>query len=127
MIVIDASAALDLLLGTDRAAAIGRVLRPVREVHAPELVDPEVMSVVRRWTLRGWIGAEHGSHAVDELGELPIVRHGHAGLRHRVWELRNRSSAYDAFYIALTEVLDAELLTTDDRLARAASGLVPVR
>lgn len=127
MIVIDASAATDLLLGTDRAAAIVHALRSVQEIHAPELIEPEVLSVVRRWTLRGWLSAERGRRAVDELGELTLVRHRHSGLRLRAWELRDRCSAYDAFYVALAEVLDAELLTTDDRLCRAASGLVRVR
>lgn len=127
MIVIDASAAVDLLLGTDRAAGVAQALHPVREVHAPELIDPEVMSVIRRWALRGWLSAEHGQRAVDELGELAVVRHRHVGLRRRVWELRDRCSAYDAYYIALAELLDADLVTTDDRLGRAASGLVLVR
>lgn len=125
--VVDASAAVDLLLGTDRAAFVAHALRPLREVHAPELIDPEVMSVVRRWTLRGWLDAEDGRRAVDELGELAIVRHRHVGLRRRAWELRDRCSAYDAFYIALAEVLDAKLLTTDECLGRAARGLVDVR
>ena len=127
MIVIDASAAADLLLGTERAADVARALQHVHEVHAPEVIDPQVITVVRRWTLRGWVSAEHGERAVVELGELAVVRHRHAGLRRRVWELRDRLSAYDAFYIALAEVLDAELLTTDDRLGRAARGLVGLR
>ncbi len=127
MIVIDASAAVDLLLGTGRAAVVAHALGPVREVHAPELIDPEVMSVVRRWTLRGWLSAEHGTRAVDELGELAVVRHPHAGLRRRAWELRDRCSTYDAYYLALAELLDADLVTTDDRLGRAAKGLVTVR
>ena len=97
------------------------------EVHAPELIDPEVMSVVRRWTLRGWLSAEHGRRAVDELGELAVVRHRHVGLRRRVWELRDRCSAYDACYIALAELLDADLVTTDGGLGRVARGLVAVR
>lgn len=127
MIVIDASAVVDLLLGTDRADGVAQALSPVREIHAPELIETEVMSVVRRWTLRGWVSAERGRRAVEELGDLALVRHRHAGLRRRAWELRLRCSAYDAFYIALAEVLDAALLTTDDRLGRAAAGLVPVR
>lgn len=126
MIVIDASAAVDLLINTERAEGVGRALSSVREMHAPEIIEPEVMSVIRRWTLQGWVQAEQGRRAVEEFGELPLIRHRHAGLRRRVWELRHRCSAYGAFYVALVEVLDAELLTTDERLGRAARGLVAV-
>lgn len=127
MIVLDASAAVDLLIGTDRGGAVAQALRPLRRVHVPELLDAEVVAVIRRWTLRGWLAVDLGERAVAELGELALVRHRHAALRRRAWELRHRCSAYDAFYIALAEVLDAELLTTDTRLARAARGLVAVR
>lgn len=126
LIVLDASAAVDLLLGTERASGIAQVLRSVSEVHAPELLDPEVVAVVRRWTLRGWLAVEDGGRAIDELGELAVVRHRHAALRRRAWELRDRCSAYDACYVALAETLDAQLLTTDARLSRAAEGLVGV-
>lgn len=126
MIVIDASAAVDLLLGTERAVGIAQMLGSVTEAHAPELIDPEVIAVVRRWTLRGWLAVEAGGQAVDELGELAIVRHRHVALRRRAWELRDRCSAYDACYLALAEALGAELLTTDARLGRAAYGLVDV-
>jgi predicted nucleic acid-binding protein len=54
------------------------------------------------------------------------VRHGHGGLRARVWELRDRCSSYDACYVALAESLEAQLVTTDARLSRAATGLVTV-
>ncbi len=126
MIVLDASAAVDLLLGTERASGIARVLGTVTQAHAPELIDPEVLAVVRRWTLRGWLAVEAGGRAVDELGELALVRHRHVALRRRAWELRDRCSAYDACYVALAETLGAELLTTDAQLGRAASGLVDV-
>ena len=126
MIVLDASAAIDLLLGTERAIGIAEALGSVTEVHAPELIDPEVIAVVRRWTLRGWLAAETGGRAIEELGVLALVRHRHAALRRRAWELRDRCSAYDACYVALAETLGAELLTTDARLARAARGLVDV-
>ncbi len=124
--MLDASAAVDLLLGTQRGAGVAQALGSVTEAHAPELIDPEVVAVVRRWTQREWIPVETGDRAVDELGELPVVRHGHAPLRRRAWELRDRCSAYDACYVALAERLDAELLTTDVRLGRAARGLVDV-
>jgi predicted nucleic acid-binding protein len=126
VIVLDASAAVDLLLGTERGAGVGRVLGSLSEAHAPELIDPEVLAVIRRWTLRGWLAVETGERAVGELGELAVVRHSHAALRRRAWELRDRCSAYDACYVALAEVLGAQLLTTDARLARAVRGLVEV-
>lgn len=126
MLVVDASAVVDLLLGTDRAADVRRGLSTTSGVHAPELLDPEVISVVRRWTHRGWVSPEVGARAVGELGELAIVRHGHAGLRERVWQLRYRCSAHDACYVALAESLGAALLTTDDRLRRAVHGVVEV-
>jgi len=126
VIVLDASAAVDLLLSTERAAGIAQVLSAVAEAHAPELLDPEVLAVIRRWTRTGSLAVQTGARAVEELGELAVVRHRHAGVRRRAWELRNRCLAYDACYVALAELLDAELLTTDARLGRAARGLVAV-
>jgi len=124
VIVLDASAAVDLLLGTARGAGVARALAAVTEAHAPELIEPEVLSVIRRWTVRGWLQHEAGGRAVQELGELAVVRHRHGPLRDRAWELRDRCSAYDACYVALAQSLGARLLTTDDRLARGAGDLV---
>ncbi len=126
MIVVDASALVDLLLSTPSAAGIAAVLATESEVHAPELIEPEALGALRRWLARGWIGAETANRAVSELGELRLVRHAHAPLRSRVWALRDRCSTYDGCYVALAQSLGAELVTTDVRLGRAAASLVRV-
>ncbi|CAN5215133.1 hypothetical protein BH24ACT12_BH24ACT12_28740 [soil metagenome] len=126
MIVFDALAEVDLFLHKERAGWVAQVLGTVDEAHAPELIYPEVVAVVRRWTLRGWLSDEVGERAVADLADLALVRHRHGALRRRAWELRNRFSAYDACYIALAETLAAQLLTSDLRLRRAADGLVDV-
>lgn len=126
MIVTDASAIVELVLNTPRAATVRDALSGATAAHAPELVEPETLAAVRRWLARGWISREAAERAVGEIGELALVHHGHAALRTRIWALRDRCSPYDACYLALAEALDAPLLTADVRLARAADGLVPV-
>jgi predicted nucleic acid-binding protein len=126
VIVVDASAVVDLLLNTDRAKNVAAALDGAGEMHSPELIEPELLSVVRRWLSRGWITQEVADRAVARLGELAVVHHGHAILRPSVWSLRDRCTTYDACYVALAQLLDARLLTTDERLRTAAEGLVAV-
>lgn len=126
MIVVDASSVLDLLIGTEAAEGTRALLADHASWHAPELLDVEVLHVVRRWHQRGWIDGTAAERVVDELDEVPLHRHRHAVLRRRVWALRGRCTAYDATYVALAEALAAPLVTGDERLAKAAAGLVPV-
>ena len=119
MIVVDASAAVEVLLRLNAADALMERLFGSREaLHAPELLDVEVTQVVRRYVLAGDISAARGLEAVTDLAALPVRRHGHAQLLDRVWQLRNNLSAYDATYVALAEALDATLITRDSALAR---------
>jgi predicted nucleic acid-binding protein len=89
-------------------------------LHAPHLLDIEVAQVIRKYAARGEVDGERGRVALDDLADLRIQRYPHDFLLPRVWALRNNVTAYDAVYIALTEVLDAVLLTRDHRLAGAA-------
>jgi len=58
--------------------------------------------------------------ACDGFAALAITRFPADWLRTRMWALRHDPSAYDATYVALTEMTGAtSLLTTDVRLARA--------
>ena len=120
MIVADASAVLELLLGTDAAPRVAaRLLLRDETVHVPHLLDVEVAQAVRRYTLSGDLDARQGERALRDLLDLPLHRHPHTMLLHRAWELRRSVTAYDAVYVALAEALGAPLLTCDRRLARA--------
>lgn len=119
MLVIDASVLATALAddGRDGDLARSRLLGEV--LTAPELIDLEVVSVLRRLTLAGQLPERRSSLALADLVDMPIQRASHAPLLERCWELRSNLTAYDAAYVALAEMMDLVLLTTDERLARA--------
>ena len=121
VIVVDASALLEALLRTPAATAVDRWLfEPGQTLHAPHLLDVEVIQVVRRYAANGEISAQRGRLALADLADFRVHRYPHDVLLPRVWELRHNITAYDAVYVALAEALDATLLTRDRRLAAAA-------
>jgi predicted nucleic acid-binding protein len=85
----------------------------------PALCDIEVTAGLRRAVLRDLVSVERTALAVDQYLLLPLTRHGHQALLPRMLDLRSNFSAYDACYVALAELLGADLLTADVRLARA--------
>jgi predicted nucleic acid-binding protein len=128
-IVLDASAAIEILLRTARGEPLAaRLLAPDTSLHAPHLLDVEVAQVLRRFVARGEIAPERARQALVDLADLPWERYPHDLLLPRAWELRENLTAYDGVYVALTEVLAATLLTADGRIARAPghSALVEV-
>lgn len=121
MIVLDASAVLELLLGRPAGAAVQTHISRRREsLHAPHLLDAEVAQVLRRYHLAGEITDARGRESLRLLSELAIHRHPHRPLLPRVWDLRANMSAYDGLYVALAEALRAPLLTADARLQRGS-------
>ena len=119
MIVVDASV-LATALGDDgpdgdRARARLRGER----LSAPELVDLEVASVLRRQVQGGEVDIRRAALALSDLAALPLQRAPHRPLLVRCWELRDNLTVYDASYVALAEALDVTLLTGDGRLERA--------
>lgn len=120
MIVLDASALVELLLGTKRGRSIAdRIADPGAGLHAPHLADVEIAQVLRRYVREGDLEADSAAAALEDLRSLDIERHAHEPLLDRVWALRENLTAYDAVYVALAEALDTTLLTCDARLARA--------
>lgn len=117
MIVLDASAAVELVLATPLGEAVsGRVDDPQVGLHAPHLIDAEVAQALRRLTQTRAVSEVRAFEALTDFVALDVIRYPHELLLPRVWELRENVTAYDALYIALAELLEAPLLTTDVRL-----------
>lgn len=122
MIVVDASAVLDGLLDPACHAVIAKWLTGSAEpLAAPDLLDVEVMSVLRRWERLTEITASRARQALDDLGALPIIRYPARAVLDQAWKLRRNLTAYDAQYVALAQILPARLLTTDGRMADVAA------
>ena len=127
MIVLDASAAVEVLLQTAAGAPMTeRLLDPAESLHAPHLLDVEVAQILRRFVRRGELAPDRARQALDDLASLPLERYSHEILMPRVWMLRENLTAYDAAYVALAEVLEATLLTRDGRIPRAPGHAVRV-
>ncbi len=97
-----------------------------QDFHAPHLLDIEVIHVIRRFWILGEIDDQRAREAIGDLTAFPVRRHPHYPFGSRVWELRHNLTAYDALYVALSEGLDATLLTCDKRLAESARKYVAV-
>lgn len=117
--MLDASAAVELLLGTRAGARVGQELES-DAVLAPELLDVEVVSAFARLVRSGAVTPAGAGARVGVLLRLPVRRIPHRPLTARAWDLRDRVRVSDAYYVACAEWAGASLLTTDARLGRAA-------
>jgi predicted nucleic acid-binding protein len=126
VIVVDSAAVVDALMAIEGTEDL-RACLAEKELHAPHLLDFEVLSGLRGLTLGGHLSAERAQDLLTDFAELPIARWPFGdGLRRRAFQLRTNLSAYDAAYVALAEALTCPLLTRDDRLARSSGHHVPI-
>ena len=119
MLVVDASCLFEIVADTPRAASIAARLALDTDHAAPQVIDVEVMGVIRAQYLRGRLEGTAAGQAIADLRDWPGERVGHRLLLDRAWELRDSVRGWDAFYVALAEAFDATLLTMDARLSRA--------
>lgn len=123
---MDASAAVEFLLRTAVGVGLEPVLLRDRTI-APELIDAEVLAVIRREHLAGRLDRRRAEEALQDLHDWNLERVPHRALLDVAWALRNNVSAYDALYVAAARVHGATLLTADGPLSRASGLGVPVQ
>jgi len=119
VIVVDASILAPALAddGPDGDRARDRLRGEV--LTAPEVIDLEVASVLRRAVASGRLPDRRAELALTDLVDLPLRRAAHRQLLRRCWEVRHTVTSYDAAHVALAEALDVVLVTADARLSRA--------
>jgi predicted nucleic acid-binding protein len=126
VIVVDASVLVVALADDGLDGDRARQRLRGEDLAAPELIDLEVLSVLRGLGAGAGLEDRRGQLALGDLIDLPLRRAPHAPLLVRCWDLRANLTVYDAAYVALAEALDCTLLTADAKLARAPGIHCPV-
>jgi predicted nucleic acid-binding protein len=124
-VVIDASALFELVVKSELAPAVAQAVGAT-DMVAPDVVNPEVLSILRRVERRGALTAQRAVQAVDDLMDAPVRRFSTLPLLAEAWSLRANVTAADACYVALARVLGCPLVTADRKLARAPGLAVPL-
>ncbi|HVD13213.1 MAG TPA: type II toxin-antitoxin system VapC family toxin [Actinomycetota bacterium] len=119
MLVVDTSAVLAALVGRPPDRRLLARLGDDGDLHAPYLLDVELLHVLRRLVATGRLTEDRAADARVDFADLVIVRYPHLPLADRIWALRHNLSAYDGAFVALSEALDIPLVTCDARLAGA--------
>lgn len=115
-LVINTSAAIEI--ARDATGEASSPWHP--EFYAPELIDLEFASVLRRLVRRGELVADIANGYVADWMTNSLTRCGHTPLLPRIWQMRDELTIYDASFVALAETLRVPLVTSDRKLARTA-------
>jgi predicted nucleic acid-binding protein len=124
--VIDASAAVEYLLRTEIGMRVQSSTASANLV-APELIDVEVLSVLRRAVFKKMLPEQRARQAIADLVSWDVKRIQHRGLVEQAWSHRDNVTEYDAMYVATAVLYDAALLTCDGPLSRAAKTGVTIQ
>ena len=120
-VVVDASVLVRAIVQSGQPGDRARSALTDEDLHAPEVIDLEVASALRRLVSTRAITGTAAGEALGLLATGPVQRYPHAPMLDRIWELRENVAPSDAAYIALAEALDAPVVTSDGHLARATS------
>jgi predicted nucleic acid-binding protein len=119
VLVVDTSAVVAALVARPPDQALVDRLAADGDLHAPHLLDVELLHALRGLVLAGQLSEDRAADARADFADLTVVRYGHAPLADRAWELGDNLTAYDATFVALAEALNVPLVTCDARLAGA--------
>lgn len=114
-IVIDASAVVAALVDSGPHGTWAEAFL-TSDLAAPQLLHVEVANVLRRAVHAGEISDDIASLAHADLLDLGVSLVAYDAVAARIWELRHNLTAYDAWYVAVAELLDVPLATLDHRL-----------
>ena len=117
-VVIDASAVVAALVDSGPDGRWAETLL-TSELAAPHLLPVEVANVLRRAVNAGELTEDIASLAHADLLDLRVGFVSYDTVAARTWELRHNLTAYDAWYVAVAELLDVPLATLDRRLVSA--------
>jgi predicted nucleic acid-binding protein len=124
-VVVDASALVELVIKSERGPAVAQAVGAT-DMVAPDVVNPEVLSIMRRLERTGELTARRAVQAVDDLMDAPVRRFSTLPLLAEAWTLRTNVSAADACYVVLARILHCPLVTADRKLSRAPGLGVPL-
>ncbi len=123
MIVVDASAVVEMLLQTDAGDRAFAAMREHSERRSPASMDAEAYVGVRRAYLHRRIGRRGVAEALAELRVLPIERVPLPPLVEAAAFYIDRLGGHDVFYVLLALQHRSPLLTYDRALHRAATAM----
>jgi predicted nucleic acid-binding protein len=126
-LVVDSSAVVAALVDGGSDGEWARAELDRTGLAAPHLMPVEVANILRRTVHAGLVTADAGALAHGDLVQLRVELFPYEPFADRVWQLRDNLTAHDAWYVALAEVLSADLVTLDARIARAAGLRCSVR
>ena len=119
-LVVDASLVVAALVDSGPTGTWAEGELASGNLAAPHLMPVEAATMLRRAALAGEVSADTASMAHEDLLALRVELFPYPPFAARVWALRLNVTAYDAWYVALAESLDAKLATLDLRLAQAS-------
>lgn len=118
-VVLDASAAVEIVLDTARGLALASRIGAAGDVVVPDHFFAEVGASLRRMENHGDLSADRAALAVYRIRSLRVLRASTRDLLPVAWDLRRNLTIADGLYVALARHLDVALVTADERLSRA--------